>query len=128
VRAPKKPLVKEKEGQLELLKPLRFPEGKAAPLPEGNGLVDQLVDALVRHPLSRLRIEGHTDSQEAEEGARKPLSEARARAVAELLVQAGVDPGRLEAVGLADTRPKAPNFTPKGRELNRRVDLTLSER
>jgi outer membrane protein OmpA-like peptidoglycan-associated protein len=127
VRAPKKKLVKEKNGRLELLEPLRFPEGKAAPLPDGASL-PHLVDALVRSPTWRVRIEGHTDNQEGEESARKQLSEARARAVAELLVKEGVDPARLETAGLADTRPKAPNFTPRGRELNRRVELVILER
>ncbi|HYO54605.1 OmpA family protein [Archangium sp.] len=127
VRAPKKKLVKEKNGRLELLKPLRFPEGNAAPLPDSDS-IPQLVDTLVRRPSQRIRIEGHTDNQEGEESARKQLSEARARAVAELLVKAGLDPARLETVGLADTRPRAPNFTPRGRELNRRVELIVLER
>jgi OOP family OmpA-OmpF porin len=129
VRAPKKKLVKEKGGRLMLMKPPRFPEGKAAPLPDRGVLLPQLVDALVRKPTQRLRIEGHTDNVEGgEEGARKQLSEARARAVAELLVQAGVDPSRIETAGLADSRPKAPNFTARGRDLNRRVELVLLER
>ena len=128
VRAPKKKLMPEKKnGRLELLKPLRFPEAKSAPLPDGGSL-PPLVDLLVRNPTWRLRIEGHTHNQEGEEGARKQLSEARARAVAELLVDAGVDASRIETEGFADTRPKAPNFTPRGRELNQRVELLVLER
>jgi OmpA-OmpF porin, OOP family len=127
VRAPKKKLVKENNGRLELLKPLRFPEGKGAPLPDG-AILPQLVDLLVRNPTWRLRIEGHTHNQEGDEGARKQLSEARARAVAELLVNAGLEPSRIETEGLADTRPKAPNFTARGRDLNRRVELLVLER
>ncbi len=126
VRAPKKKLVKVNNGRVELSKPLRFPEAKAAPLPDPS--LPQLVDLLVRAPTTRLRIEGHTHNQEGDEGARKQLSEARARAVAELLVNAGVDPSRIETEGLGDTRPKAPNFTARGRELNRRVELLLLER
>ncbi|MFY0566484.1 OmpA family protein [Archangium lansingense] len=127
VRAPKKKLVKEKNGRLELLKPLRFPEGKAAPMPDRVSL-PQLVDLLVRNPTRRIRIEGHSDNQESAEGARRQLSEARARAVAELLIAAGVEPSRLETEGLADSRPKAPNFTARGRQLNRRVELLVLER
>jgi len=126
VPAPKKKLVKVNNGRVELLNPLRFPEGKAAPLPDPS--LPQLVDLLVRAPTQRLRIEGHTHNQEGDEGARKQLTEARARAVAELLVNAGVDPSRIETEGLGDTRPKAPNFTARGRELNRRVELLLLER
>lgn len=124
VRAPKKKLMPEKNGRLELLKPLRFPEGKPVPLPDGASL-SPLVDLLVRNPTWRLRIEGHTHNQEGEEGARKQLSEARARAVAELLVDAGVEASRIETEGFADSRPKAPNITPRGRELNQRVELLV---
>ncbi|MGZ3459907.1 MAG: OmpA family protein, partial [Archangium sp.] len=127
VRAPNKKLIKETGERLELLKPLRFPEGKAAPLPDSTGLIPQLVDTLVRRPIQRIRIEGHVDPQEGT-GSRKQLSEARARAVAELLVQAGLDPARIETEGLGDSRPKAPNITPRGRELNRRVELVILER
>ncbi|HYO71660.1 MAG TPA: OmpA family protein [Archangium sp.] len=127
VRAPKKALVKDKSGRVELPKPLRFPEAKPVPLPDSANL-SQLVDLLVRNPTWRLLIEGHTHNQEGDEGARKQLSEARARAVAELLMAAGLEPSRLETEGLADTRPKAPNFTARGRELNRRVELLVLER
>ncbi|WP_047857145.1 OmpA family protein [Archangium gephyra] len=127
VRAPKKALVKDKNGRVELPTPLRFPEAKPVPLPDSASL-SQLVDLLVRNPTWRLRIEGHTHNQEGDEGARKQLSEARARAVAELLMAAGLEPSRLETEGLADTQPKAPNFTARGRELNRRVELLVLER
>lgn len=129
VRAPKKKLVKVKGDRLELVKPPRFPQGRPVPLPGGGAFLPELVDTLVRHPTQRLRIEGHTDSQEGgEDSARQQLSEARARAMAELLVQAGVEASRIETVGLGGTRPKAPNFTPRGRDLNRRVELFLLER
>ena len=53
------------------------------------------------------------------------MSEARAKAVAEALARSGVDPSRIETAGLGDTRPKAPNLIPRGRELNRRVEFVL---
>jgi outer membrane protein OmpA-like peptidoglycan-associated protein len=128
VRAPKKKLVTEKGDRLELEKPPRFPEGVAVPKPATTTFLPQLVDLLVRGPIQRIRIEGHTDNKEAPQDSRQKLSAERARAVAELLVRAGVDPARVETVGLGDTRPKAPNFTPGGRELNRRVELVILER
>lgn len=128
-RAPRKKLVKVKGDRFELVKPPRFPEGKPAPLPGGGAFILELVDTFVRQPTQRIRIEGHTDSQEGgEDSARQQLSEARARAVSELLVRAGVEPSRIETVGLGGTRPKAPNFTPRGRALNRRVELVILER
>ncbi|KFA88413.1 OmpA family protein [Archangium violaceum] len=127
VRAPKKALKKDENGRVELPKPLRFPEGKPVPLPDSASL-SQLVDLLVRNPTWKLRIEGHTHNQEGDEGAREQLSEARARAVMELLVNAGLEPSRLETEGFADSRPKAPNFTARGRGLNQRVELLVLER
>ncbi len=128
VRAPKKKLVKESNDRLELQKPLSFAEGQAAPKPATLGLLPQLVDLLVQRPIRRIRIEAHTDNKEGDEASRQRLSEARAQAVAELLVRAGLEPARIETAGFGDTRPKAPNFTPGGRELNRRVEFIVLER
>ena len=128
VRTPKKKLVMEKGDRLELQKPLRFPEGQTALKPATTAFLPHLVDLLVQRPIRRIRIEGYTDNKEVAQDARQKLSEERARAVAELLVRAGVDPSRIDAVGLGDTRPKAPNLTPGGRELNRRVELVILER
>jgi OmpA-OmpF porin, OOP family len=128
VRAPKRKLVKEKSNRIELVKPLPFFEDQAVPLPGSTPFLPELVDILVRNPARRLRIEGHTDNKEGDEQSRKQLSESRARALAELLVQAGLDPTRIETAGLGDDRPKAPNLTPRGRELNRRVEFLLIQR
>lgn len=125
VPAPKKKLVKQKEGRIELVKPLAFFEGQTVPLPGSTPFLQELVDILVRNPTQRLRIEGHTDNKEGDEQSRKHISESRARALAELLLASGLDPARIEAVGLGDTRPKAPNLTPRGRDLNRRVEFLL---
>jgi outer membrane protein OmpA-like peptidoglycan-associated protein len=127
VRAPKKKLVTEKGDRLEPQKPLRFPEGQVALKPATTAFLPHLVDLLVQRPIRRIRIEGYTDNKEVAQDARQKLSEERARAVAELLVRAGVDPSRIDTVGLGDTRPKAPNLTPGGRELNRRVELVILE-
>jgi outer membrane protein OmpA-like peptidoglycan-associated protein len=127
VRAPKKKLVQRNGNEIELKQPLRFPEGRGALLPGSSAIFLELVDAIVQARAGRIRIEGHTHSQEGESEERQKMTEARARAVADMLVQAGVDPARVEAVGFGDTRPKAPNLTPRGRELNRRVDIILLE-
>ncbi|WP_167508128.1 OmpA family protein [Corallococcus aberystwythensis] len=116
---------KVQEGRIELPEPLSFDEKKPVPAKATLTGLDLAVDLLVRDPKARLRIEGHTDSKEVPEPARQSLSDARARAVADMLVRAGVAPSRVEAVGLGDRSPKAPNLIPRGRELNRRVELVL---
>ncbi len=123
---PKKKLVEVREGKLELAEPVRFGPGKAVLLPENHALLAQVVDAMVRHGIQRMRVEGHTDSQGDPE-VNLALSKERAQAVAEYLVQAGIDASRLEVEGYGDARPIAPNLTPMGRELNRRVEFVILE-
>ncbi len=123
---PKQWLVKRDNGKLELTQPLRFVDGKAELLPDSQPVLAQVVDLVVRTGIKRLRIEGHTDNQ-GDKAANLALSKERARAVAEALVKAGLEPARLESEGFGDTRPVAPNLTPRGRELNRRVEFVLPE-
>ncbi|TQF09386.1 OmpA family protein [Myxococcus llanfairpwllgwyngyllgogerychwyrndrobwllllantysiliogogogochensis] len=119
----KQPQVKNE--RVELPKPPRFAEKQAAPRKDSTEGLALLVDLLVRDETLKLRLEGHTDNREAPATARQALSESRAKAVADLLVKAGLSPTRIDASGLGDTRPKAPNLIPRGRELNRRVDILL---
>ncbi|CAM3393735.1 OmpA family protein [Corallococcus sp. ZKHCc1 1396] len=126
VPAPKKAkAAKVQEGRVELPQPLGFEETKPLPNKASLGGLDLLVDLLVRDPKARLRVEGHTDGREVPAPARQGLSDARARAVADLLIRAGVAPSRVDVVGLGDRSPKAPNLIPRGRDLNRRVELVL---
>jgi OmpA-OmpF porin, OOP family len=127
VPEPKKRLVVLKEEKIELLKPLRFVDGKAALAPESSFLMQQVVDAFVRGNVKRLRIEGHTDNRGPPD-ANLRLSQDRANAVAEQLASLGIARSRLEAAGFGHTRPIAPNLTARGRELNRRVDFVIIEK
>lgn len=127
VRAPTRKLqqVRLKGGRVELPKAPRFSERQAAPRKGSTTGLALLVDLLVRDGAARLRIEGHTDSREGTEASLKQLSEARAKALAAQLVRAGVDPARIETAGFADSRPRAPNLTAPGRQLNRSVEFVL---
>jgi len=73
-------------------------------------------------------VEGHTDDLPIAT-ARFPsnweLSSARAAAVVRLFEDAGIDPARLSAIGLAEQQPVADNLTPEGRARNRRVTIRL---
>ena len=123
---PRQWLVKRDNDKLELTQPLRFVDGEAVLLPDNQPVLAQVLDLVVRTGIKRLRIEGHTDNQ-GDKAANLTLSKERARAVVDALVKAGLEPARLEAEGFGDTRPVAPNLTPKGRELNRRVDFVIPE-
>lgn len=111
--------------RVELPKAPRFAERQSAPRKGSTAGLALLVDMMVRDEALRLRVEGHTDNREGAAPARQGLSEARAKAVTDALVKLGLDPSRIETTGLGDTRPKAPNLIPRGRELNRRVEFVL---
>lgn len=86
--------------------------------------VTDVVDLLAAEPDKRIRIEGHTDSS-GDAGFNLQLSEQRAQAVRNALVNAGVAPDRITVVGLGEDFPIASNDTAEGRSQNRRVDVIL---
>lgn len=124
---PKKKLVEVKENKIEILQQVHFGTGKAVILPDSYPLLAQVVDAIVRNDIQRVRIEGHTDNQGPAD-FNLQLSKDRAQAVATHLIKAGIDAARIEVEGFGDSRPIAPNMTPRGRELNRRVEFVILER
>lgn len=75
---------------------------------------------------STLSITGHTDSS-GSEALNLELSLARAKAVAEYLVERGISPERLVTVGAGSSEPVASNETRYGRGLNRRIEIRLHD-
>jgi OOP family OmpA-OmpF porin len=76
--------------------------------------------------VTRLRIEGHTDNQLPEDKALE-LSGQRASMVKQWLINAGVNPGRLLAVGFGQSRPIANNADADGRAKNDRIEFRIAE-
>jgi outer membrane protein OmpA-like peptidoglycan-associated protein len=73
----------------------------------------------------KLQVEGHTDSIGSDD-YNQQLSEARAEAVRQYLIQQGIAAPQITARGMGKTEPIATNDTPEGRQQNRRVELVLS--
>lgn len=92
------------------------------PTEEFKSLLDRVPDLLVRHPSVTVEIVGHTDDRGSEGGNQK-LSDQRARAAFDYLVESGVDPTRLSSRGAGEGEPIATNSTRDGRAANRRVEL-----
>ncbi len=91
-------------------------------------LLDQVAKVILEHPeLEKVWIEGHTDERGNNEYNRD-LSQRRAEAVREYLIQKGVAPQRLEAKGMGRSMPVAPNTTEQGRAANRRVEFLTTLR
>ncbi|HTJ43251.1 MAG TPA: OmpA family protein [Kofleriaceae bacterium] len=102
-----------------------FDSGKDKLKPAGKKTLAKLATILASYPDAHVRIEGHTDSQAADDFNQK-LSERRAAAVAAAL-KAAHAPKTLviEAVGFGETRPIADNATEEGRAKNRRVEIYI---
>lgn len=95
--------------------------------PGSEKVLETLLQFVTEHvEVSRLRIEGHTDAR-ATEDHNQELSARRALAVAHWLVDRGVEPARLLAVGFGESRPLAPNEVAEGRAENRRVEFHVVE-
>jgi outer membrane protein OmpA-like peptidoglycan-associated protein len=101
-----------------------FDTGSQTLKPDSLEQVTCLADILRRYPQTRIAIESHTDNMGSEQ-ANMALSEKRAKAVADEIVARGVDPRRISAVGLGESKPIASNVTDGGRQLNRRVTLLI---
>ncbi len=127
VPSPRKILVIFKGDKIEILQQVRFATGKSTILPESFNLLQQVVDAIIKNNVKRVKVEGHTDNRGAKP-ANQTLSEDRARSVMEYLIAQGIDRVRLESVGYGDSKPIAPNLTARGRELNRRVEFIVLEK
>lgn len=101
---------------------VHFDTGKAVIKPESQPIVDQIVALMKGNPKLRISVEGHTDNV-GSPASNRTLSEARAKAVAEAVAKAGIDPGRLGSAGFGQERPVADNRSEEGRAKNRRVEL-----
>ncbi len=88
--------------------------------------LNQLADILKKYPKAKLTIEGHTDNT-GSNAYNKKLSDNRAKAVVDYLVNKGIDASRLTAVGHGEDKPLTSNKNAEGRTLNRRVELILTE-
>ncbi|WP_088339875.1 OmpA family protein [Robiginitalea sediminis] len=101
-----------------------FDTGKASLKPETTRVFVDIIRILNEYPTARFTVEGHTDSQ-GSNATNQRLSEQRANAVRDFLIEEGVDASRLQAIGYGEDRPIASNNTRAGRTQNRRVEINL---
>ncbi len=84
--------------------------------------LDAIKEILKNYPNAKFSIEGHTDSTGGDAMNQK-LSEDRANAVRNVLIENGVNADNLTAVGFGESKPIAPNNTKAGRAENRRTEI-----
>ena len=88
--------------------------------------VQKLADALKQNPQRTVFIEGFTDST-GNESYNQELSERRASAVRDTLLGMGVPSNRMTTRGYGKSFPVASNESEAGRQLNRRVEIVISD-
>src|SRR6266576_2819501 len=103
-----------------VLRGVTFEIGRSALKPDSYTILDIVAASLVANPDIKIEIAGHTDNTGLSVTNLR-LSQARAQAVLTYLATKGVALDRMVAKGYGPTQPVAPNTTPAGRALNRRV-------
>jgi outer membrane protein OmpA-like peptidoglycan-associated protein len=121
------PIVKACEDTLAAIiqrSPLEFEPGQSGLMPESDAVIKELAKAVHACP-GTLRVEAHTDNVSSE-ATNLALSRARAEAVREALVGAGVRPERLLAQGFGSLQPVADNDNAEDRARNRRIEFRVA--
>jgi len=125
VPAPEPKRVEVLQQQIAIHEQIQFETNQAAIKPESHSLLDEIVKVVRETPqIKSLSIEGHTDST-GNAAHNQQLSEQRAAAVHDYLLQHGISTERLSSKGWGQTRPIADNASPAGREQNRRVEFVI---
>jgi OOP family OmpA-OmpF porin len=103
---------------------INFPSGSAEIPPMSMALLREAAIPLKQVPSGTVvEIGGYTDNT-GDANANLQLSQRRAEAVRDVLVNAGVSPGKLVAKGFGSANPVANNDTPDGRFQNRRIEYS----
>ena len=117
-------LVVVRKDRIEIKQQLHFRPAKSVILKDSYPVLQQVAQVIKDAPTITVRIEGHTDNVGRVQTNMK-VSQARADAVRDYLVQQGVNPKQLIAIGYGPTRPIASNTTRAGKLLNRRVEFRI---
>lgn len=102
-----------------------FDTGRAELKPGAARPIEQIASFLNEHPERNVQVEGFTDSQGGND-YNLELSQKRADAVAMAIIQRGVAAERIRALGYGEEFPKASNNSDGSRQLNRRVEIIVS--
>ena len=101
-----------------------FDVNKSDIKPQFYAVLNRLITVLKKRNQTLIEVAGHTDST-GSDAVNLPLSKSRAVSVANYLVGGAILRSRVAELGLGSAHPIADNMTPEGRQLNRRVEITL---
>jgi len=111
-------------GERIALRNVFFETGRWEILPESEYELAKVVDLLTKNPTLKIELGGHTDNVGRPE-ANQRLSEQRAKAVYDYLINKGIPSNRLSYKGYGETQPVATNDTDEGRRENRRTEIKV---
>ena len=114
----------EGEIAVQLTNDILFDFNSADLRSESRSTLRDLASNFQRYPDETVSVEGHTDNV-GSPSYNQTLSERRAYSGKDYLVSQGMPSSRITAIGYGETRPKATNDTPEGRQLNRRVEIHI---
>lgn len=119
-------VVKEKEEQINrsLEEVVLFETNSYKISKEASVILDDAVKFLKEYPATSAYVEGHTDSTGGDK-LNMDLSINRAKAVADYLIDNGIDASRVSSEGFGKTKPVTTNKTKEGRAQNRRVEIHI---
>jgi outer membrane protein OmpA-like peptidoglycan-associated protein len=117
---------KTERGQVITLGDVLFSSNKAHLKSGGTRNVQKLADFLKQYPQNKVLIEGYTDST-GSESLNQKLSDRRANTVRTELIGMGISSDRVITFGYGERYPVASNDTATSRQLNRRVEIIISD-
>jgi outer membrane protein OmpA-like peptidoglycan-associated protein len=101
-----------------------FDTDSAALRPQFFSVLNSVGKVLTEYDKTVVEVAGHTDST-GSDSHNMALSQRRANTVGEYLYTQGIMDQRIMTVGMGEHHPIADNSTSEGRQLNRRVEITL---
>ncbi len=113
-----------KDGRVAISGGILFEHDSDKLTPDAENIVMRVAEVMKDNPDLKIAVVGNTDNT-GDFNYNIKLSERRAKAFVNALVEDGVETNRLAAVGVGPLSPVATNDTSEGRAQNRRVELVL---
>jgi outer membrane protein OmpA-like peptidoglycan-associated protein len=118
------PLQAIQVGETVVLKNIFFETNDFSLKEESKVELDKLTAFMFANRNIKIEISGHTDNT-GDKKYNQTLSEKRAKAVFDHLLNAGITADRITFKGYGDSKPVASNDTPEGKAKNRRTEFTI---
>jgi len=106
---------------------IHFATNSAILSKDAQKIIDEFFEFLYENPKIAVEIQGHTDNV-GNDQVNLVLSEKRAKAVYDYLIEKGIPMSRMKFHGYGETKPIADNSTIKGRSLNRRTVFVIKKK